>query len=162
MKLRGYIVALLMVCSSAPLAVAQSGQSNLNGTTNGEQYVPRLGDIMNAVQTRHIKLWLSGKALNWELAAYELRQLKAGLLEAAVMYEGIPVSNVTTMTKPVQSISDAIDAKDFKRFTKAVVELTDGCNSCHQTMQRGYIVLQMPTASPFFSDESFAPQKKKP
>ena len=162
MKLHGYIAALLMVCSSAPLAIAQSGQSNLNGTTNGEQYVPRLGDIMNAVQTRHIKLWLSGKALNWELAAYELRQLKAGLLEAAVMYEGIPVSNVTTMTKPVQSISDAIDAKDFKRFTKAVVELTDGCNSCHQTMQRGYIVLKMPTASPFFSDESFAPQKKKP
>ena len=161
MKLRGYIVALLMVCSSAPLAVAQSGQSNLNGTTNGEQYVPRLGDIMNAVQTRHIKLWLSGKALNWELAAYELRQLKAGLLEAAVMYEGIPVSNVTTMTKPVQSISDAIDAKDFKRFTKAVGELTDGCNSCHQTMQYGYITIQMPTASPFFSDESFAPQKKR-
>ena len=77
---------------------------------------PRLGDIMNAVQTRHIKLWFAGKAQNWDLAAYELRQLKAGLLEAAVLYEGIPVSNVTTMTKPVQSISDAIDGKDFKRL----------------------------------------------
>jgi hypothetical protein len=63
------------------------------------------------------------------------------------------------MTKPVQSISDAIDAKDFKRFSKAVGELTDGCNSCHQTMQRGYIAIQTPTASPF-SDESFTPQKK--
>lgn len=159
MKLRGYIAALLMVCALAPLAIAQPGQSNLNGTTNGEQYVPRLGDIMNEVQTRHIKLWFAGKSRNWELAAYELRQLKAGLLEAAVLYEGIPVSNVTTMTKPVQSISDAIDAKDFKRFGKAVGELTDGCNSCHQTMQRGYIAIQTPTASPF-SDESFTPQKK--
>jgi len=160
MKLRGYIFAMLMVCTLTPLAIAQSGPSNLNGTTNGEQYVPRLGDIMNAVQTRHIKLWLAGKARNWELAAYELRQLKAGLLEAAVLYEGIPVSNVTTMTKPVQSISDAIDAKDSKRFAKAVGELTDGCNSCHQTMQRGYITIQTPTSSPFFSDQSFAPQKK--
>ncbi len=159
MKLRGYIAALLMVCALAPLAIAQPGQSNLNGTTNGEQYVPRLGDIMNGVQTRHIKLWFAGKSGNWELAAYELRQLKAGLLEAAVLYEGIPVSNVTTMTKPVQSISDAIDAKDFKRFSKAVGELTDGCNSCHQTMQRGYIAIQTPTASPF-SDELFTPQKK--
>jgi hypothetical protein len=161
MKLRGYIVALLMACASAPLAIAQPGQSTLNASPTNEQYVPRLGDIMNAVQTRHIKLWLAGKAQNWELAAYELRQLKAGLLEAAVLYEGIPVSNVTTMTKPVQSISDAIDAKDFKRFTKAVGELTDSCNSCHQTMQRGFVAIQMPTTSPF-GDQSFAPPQKKP
>jgi hypothetical protein len=161
MKLRGYIVALLMACASALPAIAQPGQSTLNASPTNEQYVPRLGDIMNAVQTRHIKLWLAGKAQNWELAAYELRQLKAGLLEAAVLYEGIPVSNVTTVTKPVQSISDAIDAKDSKRFTKAVGELTDSCNSCHQTMQRGFVVIQMPTTSPF-SDQSFAPPQKKP
>jgi hypothetical protein len=161
MKLRGFIVALLIACSSAPLATAQSGQSNLSASPTNEQYVPRLGDIMNAVQTRHIKLWFAGKAQNWDLAAYELRQLKAGLLEAAVLYEGIPVSNVTTMTKPVQSISDAIDGEDFKGFTKAVGELTDGCNSCHQTMQRGFVAIQMPTTSPF-SDQSFAPSRKKP
>jgi len=159
MKLRGYIVALLMACSLAPLAIAQSGQSNLTASPANEQYVPRLGDIMNGVQTRHIKLWFAGKAQNWDLASYELRQLKAGLLEAAVLYEGIPVSNVTTMTKPVQSISDAIDARDLKRFAKAVGELTDGCNGCHQQMQRGYIVIQAPTGSPY-GDQSFAPPKK--
>ena len=114
---------------------------------------------MNGVQTRHIKLWFAGKAQNWDLSAYELRQLKAGLFEAAVLYEGIPVSNVTTMTTPVQSISDAIGAKDLKRFTKAVDELTDGCNSCHQTMQRGFVAIQMPTAAPF-GDQSFAPPNK--
>ena len=161
MKLRGYIVVLLMVGSLEPPAIAQSGQSNLSASPTNEQYVPRLGDIMNGVQTRHIKLWFAGKAQNWELATYELRQLKAGLLEAAVLYEGIPVSNVTTMTKPVQSISDAIDARDFKRFAKAVGELTDGCNSCHQTMQRGFVAIQVPTTSPF-SDQSFAPPQKKP
>ena len=26
---------------------------------------------------------------------------------------------------------------------------TDGCNSCHQSMGRGFIIMQMPTASPF-------------
>ena len=54
MKLRGYgcILALLMACSLAPFAIAQS---KLDATTN-EQYVPRLGDIMNAVQSQHIKL----------------------------------------------------------------------------------------------------------
>jgi hypothetical protein len=155
MKFRGWMIGLLIAGAMTPPAIAQS---SLNATSN-ESYVPRLGDIMNAVQTRHIKLWFAGKALNWELAAYELRQLRAGLLEAAVLYEGIPVSNVTTMTKPVQSISDAVDARDAKRFAGAVGELRDGCNSCHQQMHRGFIVVQVPTASPF-SDQSFGPQKK--
>lgn len=156
MKLRGYIVALLMACSLAPLAIAQS---KLDATTN-QQYVPRLGEIMSAVQSQHIKLWLAGKARNWELAVYELRQLKAGLLQAAVMYEGIPANNVTTMTKPVQSIADAIDAKDVKRFAKAVGGLTDGCNACHKSMGRGFIVMRMPTEQPF-GDQSFAPPAKQ-
>ena len=155
MKLRGTIAALLMVCTLAPLAVAQS---KLEPTTS-ENYVPRLGDIMNAVQMRHIKLWFAAKALNWDLAAYEIRQIKAGVVEAAVLYEGIPVTNVTTMTIPVQSVADAIEAKDSRRLAKAFGELTDGCNSCHKSMGRGFIAIQMPTASPF-SDQSFAPQGK--
>jgi hypothetical protein len=155
MKLREIIVGLLMAGSLAPSAIAQSSLT----AASSEQYLPRLGDIMNAVQTRHIKLWFAGKAQNWDLASYELRQLKAGLLEAAVLYEGIPVSNVTTMSKPVQSISDAIDVRDLKRFAAAVGELTGGCNACHQQMQRGYIVIQAPTGAPY-GDQSFAPPKK--
>ena len=156
MKLRGYIVALLMVCALTPLAIAQS---SLVATTQ-EQFVPRLGDIMNAVQSRHMKLWFAGKGLNWELAAYELLQLKAGVVEAAVLYEGIPVTNVTTMTKPLQSVADAIEAKDSRRFAKAVGELTDGCNACHQSMARGFIAIRTPTVSPF-SNQSFAPPGKR-
>ena len=86
MKLRGHIIAVLMVCSMPPLAVAQSTLE----ATSGEQYVPRLGDIMNAVQIRHMKLWFAGKALNWQLAVYELRQLKAGVVEAACCMRAFP------------------------------------------------------------------------
>ena len=73
MKLRGYVATLLAFCSLTSLAVAQ-GRMN---TLTTEQYVPRLGDIMNAVQSRHMKLWFAGKALNWELAAYELGQIES-------------------------------------------------------------------------------------
>jgi ornithine carbamoyltransferase len=148
MKLRASIVVLLVVFSSAP-ALAQSEQSNLKVTPTNEQSLPLLGDIMNAVQTRHMKLWFAGKAQNWELAAYELRQLKSGLLEAAVMYEGIPVTNVTTMIDPVQSVADAIAAKDSKRFAKTVGEMTEGCNGCHKSMERGFIDMRLPKTSPF-------------
>jgi hypothetical protein len=155
MNIHGYIGGLLMACTLASPAVAQS---NLATPTN-EPFVPRLGDIMNGVQARHMKLWFAGKAQNWPLAAYELRQLQAGVLQAALLYEGIPVTNVTTMTKPLQSVTDAIEAKDVQRFTRAVGQLTDGCNSCHQSMERGFIAIQAPTVSPF-SNQVFPPQRK--
>lgn len=154
MKLRGYIVCLLTV-GAVTTAIGLSGLA----LAANDQYVPKLGDIMNAVQSRHMKLWFAGKAKNWGLADYELRELQAGLVEAAVLYEGIPVSNVTTMAKPVQSIADAIKAKDTKLFAKGVGELTDGCNACHQSMQRGFIAIRVPTEQPF-SNQVFAPRGK--
>jgi hypothetical protein len=153
---RGYAKALatavLLSGALVPFAVAQSGMN--------EQYVPRLGDIMDTVQSRHIKLWFAGKSLNWELASYELRQLKAGLVEAASLYSGIPVTNVTTMTTPVEALAGAIEAKDSRRFAKAFGELTDGCNACHQSMDRGFIVMRMPTVSPF-GNQVFPPPGSK-
>jgi hypothetical protein len=41
-----------------------------------QEYVPALGDVMTAVQWRHIKLWFAGKLENWGLARHELRQIK--------------------------------------------------------------------------------------
>ena len=153
MKWRRLMV--LMVCAAPLVATAQTG---VNVPPSGS-YVPRLGDIMNTVQTRHMKLWFAGKSANWDLAAYELRQLKAGLVEAALLYEGIPVNNVTTMAQPVQSVADAIEAKDGKKFAKVYADLTSGCNACHQSIGRGYIVMRVPDTSPF-SGQQFAPQSK--
>jgi hypothetical protein len=153
MKLRGSI-GILLVCASPLLAVAQSGRGSA-----GEGYVPRLGDIMNAAQSRHIKLWFAGKARNWELAANELRLVRAGLEDAARLYSDVPVTDVTTMSAPIQSLADAIAAGDSGKFTKAFGELTTGCNACHQSMGRGFVVMRVPTEQPF-SNQSFAPQKK--
>jgi len=148
MKLR-WVFALL-VCVCPLLAAAQTGV-NLPPPSS---YVPRLGDIMLSVQNRHMKLWFAGKAANWELAAYEARQLKASLVEAASLYEGIPVTNVTTMAQPVSALNDAIEAKNDKSFAKAYGELTSGCNSCHRSIGRGYIVMRVPEVSPF-TDQQF-------
>jgi len=119
--------------------------------------VPRLGDIMSGAQTRHQKLWLAGKAQNWELAAYELRQLKASLVEAAVLYSGIPGSNVTTLEPVLQSASDAIKAKDGRKFTKAMGELTEGCNACHRSMNRSFVVMKVPADQQPFANQQFVP-----
>lgn len=155
MKSYGWIAGALLACSLMPFAIAQPSMKALTS----DQYVPRLGDIMNAVQLRHMKLWFAGKSLNWGLATYELGQLRAGLTEAASMYSGIPATNVNTMGDPIQAISDAIEARDGRKFSKAFGELTNGCNACHQSMGRGYVVMRVPDASPF-NDQVFAPQGK--
>ncbi len=155
MRLLGYMTALFMVCASTPLAIAQSG---MNAAID-DPYVPRLADIMSIVQLRHMKLWFAGSSPNWELAAYELRRLKASLVDAASLYPGIPATSVTTMAAPVQSIAEAIEAKDSQKFATAFGDLTVACNACHQSIGRSFIVMRVPTASPF-SDQVFPPQPK--
>ncbi len=133
MRLHGWIAGALLACLLVPFAIAQP---STNGATSDE-YVPRLADIMTAAQLRHMKLWFAGKSLNWGLATYELGQLKAGLTEAATLYTGIPATNVNTMGDPIQAISDAIEARDARKFSRAFGELTNGCNACHPSMGHG-------------------------
>lgn len=151
MKLRRWMLALAGLGAASAVA-AQDLRS-----PSADQYVPRLGDIMSAAQTRHQKLWLAGKAQNWELAAYELRQLKASLVEAALLYSGIPVGNVTTLEPSLQSVSGAIDAKDGRKFAKVLGELTEGCNACHRSMSRGFVVMKVPSDQQPFADQQFTP-----
>jgi hypothetical protein len=42
--------------------------------------------------------------------------------------------------------------------TGAFGDLTDGCNSCHQSMERAFIAIRVPTEQPF-SNQVFTPQK---
>jgi hypothetical protein len=137
-------------------AAAQSGL----GIPAGEQYVPQLGDIMNAAQVRHQKLYLAGIARNWDLAAFQSRQLRGNLRDAAVFYSGIPISNVTTLAERLNAIDDATEARSAQRFSKAFGELTGGCNACHQSLGRPFIVMKQPSDKPF-GDQEFMPKGER-
>jgi hypothetical protein len=141
------ISAFLIGIACASLAIAQN-----------EAYVPALGDIMNSAQWRHIKLWFAGKLQNWDLARYELRQIKASLEDAVVFYRGIPVELVDATVDPIRAIDAAIEIKDGARFAEGYHALTSACNACHVGIGRSFIVIQVPTTSPF-SDQSFSPPK---
>jgi hypothetical protein len=147
-------VILVMIGLVTPLVFAAP-----ESVAADEQYVPRLADIMSTVQLRHMKLWFAGGSPNWDLAAFELLRLKDSLVEAASLYPDIPVTSVTTMAKPIQAVADAIGAKDTRMFASTFGELTVACNTCHQSVGRGFVVMRVPTASPF-SDQVFPPQNK--
>jgi hypothetical protein len=156
MKIRAFMLVLLMSVAPMALAVAQSSQEPMSRGEN----LPRLGEIMIAKQWRHMKLWFAGKQRNWNLAAYELAQIRAGLVEAATLYSGIPVSDVVTMVGPIQSIDKAIQSKDSAGFVKAFNELTASCNACHREMGREFIEIRVPAESPF-NNQVFAPPTKQ-
>jgi hypothetical protein len=156
MKIRHFVAAVLAVVSLLSVAAAQQPDRAASTGSN-----PRLADIMGAAQTGHIKLWFAAKARNWDLAVYEATQIKTRLEDAAALYQSLPVNDVTTMAKPLGAVLDAARAKDSAKFAKAFDELTAGCNSCHQTIGRGYIATQTPASHPF-SNQSFAPMKKSP
>ena len=141
-------VAAMVVAAVLPfMAAAQTSQ----------QSPGRLADIMSAVQFRHSKLWTAGQQKNWELAGYELELVKSSLNEAIALYTDIPVENIAMIDPPIKSIESAIAARNSAAFGKAFGDLTTGCNSCHQSVGRGFIVMTVPTASPF-GNQSFAPR----
>jgi hypothetical protein len=117
----------------------------------------RLADVMSVLQSRHSKLWTAAQQRNWELAGYELELVKAGLADAMGLYNDIPATNVTMVDGPLKSLDGAIAARSGPAFGKAFGELTTGCNACHQSVGRSFIVMTVPTASPF-GNQSFAPQ----
>ena len=125
----------------------------------GESYVPGLGEIMEAIQWRHIKLSYAGKLANWELAGFELGQIQESLSDAARLYQNIPIERVNMVEQPLMALSEGIEAKNGARFSRAFTDLTDACNSCHTAAHVSFITIQVPTASPF-SDQSFVPKGK--
>lgn len=158
MNLRNWCATLAILTCAGSTAIAQP---EFRPSPNIKQYTPRLVTIMSAVQNQHLKLWFAGKAKNWELAAYELRQLTDSLAEAAVLYPGIPVSAVTTMEEPLLSIADALMAGDGRGFAASMRKLTDGCNVCHSSMDRSYVVMSLPTQQPPAANQVFAPPHRK-
>ncbi|MFG1421120.1 hypothetical protein [Roseixanthobacter liquoris] len=124
-----------------------------------DSYIPHLGDIMETMQLRHFKLWFAGRLGNWELADYELGQMRASFQDALTLYPGIPVADMSSMTEPARLIGEAIQQKNGPKFATAFNDMTNACNACHQSIGRGFIVVQVPTSSPF-SNQSFAPPAK--
>lgn len=156
MTLKTWCAVLAMAAATIASADAQS---DFPPTASAKE-AHRLVEVMTMAQLEHLKLWYAGKAKNWDLAAYELRQLTNSLAEAAIYYPAIPVSNVTTLREPLLSIADAIAAADDRKFAASMRVLTNGCNACHSSMGRGYIAIAVPTGGQPPANQIFQPLEK--
>jgi hypothetical protein len=145
----------------AVLVLAATG----NATSEpAKPYEPGLVEFMAHVQSHHAKLWLAGNARNWDLADYQVDELKELLEEIAKripVYKDVPVGKMIEANTmgPIGDIENAIKASDSKAFASAFDKLTAACNACHEASNRGFIVIQRPATSPF-PNQAFAPKRK--
>ena len=56
--------------------------------------------------------------------------------------------------EPMTALSEAIKNGDSARLTQAYQGLTEACNLCHQSAERGMIIIKVPQSSPF-PDQDF-------
>ncbi|MEJ1158579.1 hypothetical protein [Prosthecomicrobium sp. N25] len=122
---------------------------------------PSLADLMTITQLRHFKLWYAQRLGNWKLASYELERMSDTLGRAAKLYPDAAAvaQDALTRDKTGQVLSDlrtAVDNADAKTFEASYRRLTEECNACHKAAGTGFIVVQVPTRSPF-SNQSFKP-----
>jgi hypothetical protein len=146
------IAAAILLSTPTMFAAAQPAK---------EPYAPGLGEFMMATQVRHAKLWIAGQAKNWDLAAYEIDEIKEGLEDAAKQdpaHDGLPIPDMikTNTEAPLDELQKAVEAKSSTKFAAAFDKLTRGCNSCHASAKKEFIKIQRPTVPPV-SNQAFRP-----
>src|SRR5260370_29770013 len=120
---------------------------------------------MGRIQRDHAKPWLAGEARNWELAGYQLSELKevfSDVQDLVPSYHNIPIGDMidAIITGTITELEDAIAARDFSKISTSSDGLTAACNSCHQAANRGFIVIRRPAQSNF-SSHDFSPAAKR-
>ncbi len=155
MSLRLFSIGALCGALWLSAAAAQAPSPTPADALQRSQPAGGLSDLMVVIQLRHIKLWFAGKLSNWKLAAYELERIKSALDEAATLYSGLRGTDSTS--QQLQSVRNAVEARDAAGFVKAYSNLTNACNACHRANDRDFITVQVPANSPF-TDQLFVDQ----
>ena len=126
-------------------------------------YLPGIEQFMNVIQTEHAKLWYAAQARNWELAAYQLGEIKEIMGDVQDLYpkfKDLPLADMLdkVITVEIAALEKAIDAKNAKTFAIGFVKLNEACNACHQATGNGFVVIQTPSQPAFFNQD-FSPHK---
>jgi hypothetical protein len=168
MNMRTRIIAVGLAAGLGALAIAavlstRSAAQNPMGDADAEPapFNPQMAALMNMlIQPRHAKLGLAGKAENWPLAGYALKELKQGFLVAAravPRWKGLPVPDLfdAAVSQPIALLDFAIKAQEPHQFAEGYARLTTGCNACHATTDHAFVVIKAPDSAAAFPNQDF-------
>jgi hypothetical protein len=143
-------------------ADAQSATPQSAPVNEQPDYHPSMGDLMTmAIQPRHIKLELAGSQRNWAYASYELSELRHAfdrISRTIPKYQTIDTASMATAVTqaPLDALEQSIKAGNSKQFALAYAQLTQACNTCHQSLKHAAIMIKVPDST-MFPDQDFRP-----
>ena len=143
--------ALFFACAQSNSNVeALQGQIQRLQQRLDSAYAPGLGEFMSGIQVHHEKLWFAGKAANWQLADFELGEIKEAIDDIRQYCSNRPeVASLPMIQPPLDSLAAAVKNQNPAAFKSGFVFLITTCNNCHQATKHGYNVIQVPTTPPF-------------
>jgi hypothetical protein len=160
------LAALAAFAGFATFAVRSAAQDAPNPADAAPApFTPNMGDLMNLlIQPRHAKLGLAGKAENWALAGYALKELQQGfgtIAKVVPRWKALPVPDLidAALKQPFAVMDFAIKAGDERQFVESYDKITAGCNACHSTAEQNFVVIKTPDASAF-PNQDFQPGKR--
>jgi hypothetical protein len=119
-----------------------------------QTYKPGLGEFMSDIQVHHAKLWFSGKNQNWKLADFEMGEIKESVDGIKKYCTDRPeIKSLPILSPALDSVNNAIKAKNLQQFQKSFVFLTSSCNNCHQNTHHEFNVIKIPDTPPFTNQE---------
>lgn len=126
-----------------------------------DTYKPGFGEFMGNIQVHHNKLYFAGVNKNWELADFEINEIKEAMADITKFCSDRPeAKSIDMINRALDSISSVIKNKNSENFNSAFVFLTNTCNSCHRNTSHGFNLITIPTAPPF-SNQNFDSNKWK-
>jgi uncharacterized protein YukE len=136
------------------LAALQDSLKRVQAETGtAKETAPGLGEYMTTIQLHAGKLWFAAKAANWQLAEYELDELKETMEAAKALNAekgGVKISNVldAVLQTQVAQLAESIKRKSSAEFQKSYDETLSACNGCHTESGHRFIQIVRPSAPP--------------
>ena len=116
---------------------------------------PGLGVIMQEIGRRFTAIFYAARAGNWDLANYELKELREAQevaeitrpkrKDALISFEESFLGSDTDPTEG--TLQDAINKKNFIAFNKSFKSAVNGCNGCYQSTGFSFIKYRLPAKS---------------
>jgi hypothetical protein len=151
----GLLSASIVVLLTTAFVRLPGAHADAAGVSSAQPatYLPSISDMMiDTIQPRHERIWSAEQAGDWNFAAYELGNLRGAfgrLGRAHPLEQNTPFPDmIESVTKqPFEDLKGAIDRRDDVEFGKAYDALSEACNSCHQALNHGTIVIGRPAGA---------------
>ncbi|MEP6485485.1 MAG: hypothetical protein ABJB01_13630 [Rudaea sp.] len=161
-RIRSFFVATLVLTCAPLFAAEKAPESNALSEIEAlkkeiaelkkSAYRPELGEQMLTIQIRHARLWFAGEGQNWNLAAFEVQELKEAFdavveqnPEHAIFQPQRLADILPAMTNaPIKTLRDSIDHSSKAEFEKAFDGLSAACTGCHHVAGNDFLVIQRP------------------